>query len=518
MAERPDGYALELRGVGKRFGRSIALDNVTLGVRAGTVFGLCGENGAGKSTLVKILDGQYPGGTFTGELLVGGEPVSLGSSADALARGIAVVPQETHVVGTMTVAQNIVIGAVPRFRPVLPRRVNAEIGEFLDSIGIDLDPRQPADELSMSSKQLLMIARALYRRPTVLLLDEPTTALTESEIANLHRLVRELAARGVTIVMISHKLEEIFELCDDVGVLRDGELVGVFDARSLTQDALVRAMTGKDIADLYPSRAGTPADAVALTVTDLVVAHPARRHRRVVDGVGFVVRSGEILGIGGALGSGRSETLLAIAGGIHRSGEVIADGVVIPAGDPPAALRAGITMLTEDRKSLGLLFNLTVGDNMTLAAMRLVSRWGLTRRVLQDRIAAEQVARFSIAGATSATPPAALSGGNQQKVLLSRAIVPNPRIVLLDEPTKGVDVGAKADIYRAIADLADSGVAVVLVSSELPELLGNCDRILLMRNGRVEAEFRAGDVTREQLLAASMTGSADALQDVGGAQ
>lgn len=505
--------ALELRSVSKTFGRAVALTDVSFTVRKGSIHGLCGENGAGKSTLVKILNGQYPAGTYEGEVLVDGSLVALTSSSDALAKGIGVVPQETSVIGTMTVAENIALRGLPRWRAVRKRKLNQDVGVFLASIGIDLAPAQLVDELSTSSKQLLMIARALYDQPSVLLLDEPTTALTDSEMGNLHRVIRELSARGITIVLITHKLEEIFELCDRVSVLRDGALVDIIPAEELSSERLVGSMTGRDIADLYPRNHAPHGEEIRLSVENITVPHSTIPGRNVVDGVSFELRRGEVIGIGGPLGSGRSELLLAIYGATRRRGRVTLNGQELASNKPAMAVDRGLAIVPEDRKTEGLLFNMRIDDNMTLSALRAVSTGAFVSRRRQGKTTKQFIDEFGIAGARAAAGPGSLSGGNQQKLLLSRAIVPAPTVVLLDEPTKGVDVGAKADIYRSIARLASEGVSVVIVSSELPELLGNCDRILMMQKGRIVSEYHAEHTTREQLLEASMTGSVAARHD-----
>jgi ABC-type sugar transport system ATPase subunit len=499
--------ALELIKVGKSFGPTNVLRDVSFTVSRGSIHGLCGENGAGKSTLVKILDGQYPSGTYDGEVLVGGEHSELSSSRDALAHGIAVVPQETSVLDNMTVAENIVLGSLPAGRVVRSRKLHNEVAQFLDSINIDLDPALLVGDLRMSSKQLLMIARALYRRPSVLLLDEPTTALTDSEMDNLHALMKELSVGGTTVIIVSHKLEEILELCDRVSVLRDGSLVDLIEKPELTQSRLVKSMTGRSIDELYPRERSKVQDHVVLDAAGIVVPHPTIRGRNVVDDVSLQLRAGEVLGIGGPLGSGRSELLMALCGGLPRQGTVRLGGSALPGSRPDVAVARGMGFVSEDRKSSGLLFNLRIDDNVTLSAIRRFLTGPFVSRLRQRNATQERISQFAIAGARPTSWPGELSGGNQQKVLLARAILPSPDLILLDEPTKGVDVGAKADIYQTINELATSGVGVVIVSSELPELLGNCHRILMMQRGRIVSDHDSATTTREQLLEATMIGS-----------
>lgn len=497
---------LELVHVTKTFGHFSALSDVNLSVASGTVHGLCGENGAGKSTLIKILDGQYPTSTISGELKVDGVTVELTSPDDARRSGIAVVPQETSVIDTMTVAENIVLGRWPGGRVIRQGRVITEVSAFLGEVGIRLDARQLAGELSASRKQLLMIARALYARPRVLLLDEPTTALTHEEVENLYRIVTDLRTHGVTVLLISHKLEEITHLCDTVSVLRDSELVDTIPRSELTRDRLVRSMTGKDLTFLYPEHRRSPGEPL-LTVTGVTVPDPRVHGRHAVVDVSITVRAGEVVGIGGPLGAGRSELLLSLVGALPRSGTVTVGGKVVPPHKPGHAGRLGLAFVPEERKTEGLLFNLDIAANTTVSALGRILRLGFLSRAKERSAAEAAIDRFHIVGATVKGALSTLSGGNQQKVLLSRALFTHPKVVLLDEPTKGVDIAAKAEIYRLIDSLASEGLSVLMVSSELPELLGNCDRIYMMNGGRMVREFDSRQTTREQLLEAAMSGS-----------
>lgn len=498
-------FALQLRDLGKTFGAIRVLGDVTFNVMKGSIHGLVGENGAGKSTLVKILDGQYPAGTYDGAIWVNGEIVEMSSSRDASSRGIAVVPQETSVLENMTVAENIVVGSLPPWRLVRKKALFSQIGAFLASVNIDLEPQMVVEHLSMSSKQLLMIARSLYQKPTVLLLDEPTTALTETEMNNLHSLVRALASDGVTIIIVSHKLEEIVSLCDTVSVLRDGKLVDVVPASELEPTRLVKSMTGRSIDDLYPRDKALPSQRVVLVARDIQVQHPSVPGRKVVDGLSFELRAGEVLGVGGPLGAGRSELLLALMGVLARQGDVELDGVALPALKPGLAVRRGMGLLSEDRKATGLLFNMENGDNVTISAIKKFTNRGTVSRNRQRDAAQTFIQKFSIAGASPVSRPGELSGGNQQKLLLARAILPSPLVLLLDEPTKGVDIGAKADIYRTIHNLSAEGVGIIIVSSEVPELLGNCHRVIIMNQGRAVAEHESSATTHQQLLEAIMS-------------
>jgi len=501
--------ALQLEQITKRFGGVTALHAATLHVRAGEVHGLVGENGAGKSTLLKILDGQYPAGSYEGTVTIDGRPVELHAPQDARRLGIAIVPQETSVIDTLSVGENVCFGA--EGGPVLVdvRAMERHAGAFLAQLGLRLDPRTKVARLSSSQKQLVMIARALYRRPRVLILDEPTSALTAEETARLFALVRTLRDGGLTTIFVSHRLDEVKELCDRVSVLRDGQVVDELERSELDVERMIASMIGRRLTDLYPehvpSRPGAPP---ALAVEGLSIRHPERADDLVVRDVSFAVAPGEVVGIGGLVGSGRSEVLGACYGRLPRAaGRILLDGRPVDFRSPREALDAGVGLVTEDRKRDGLLFNLGVRENVTLAYLRTLGRV-LVDRGRERAKAREAVERFSIVTRSVDTPVGQLSGGNQQKVMLARALGSAPRVLLLDEPTVGVDVGAKAEIYRLIRALADQGVAIVVVSSESAELLGICDRFVVLRDGTVQDRFELAEASEERLMTAAMAAGA----------
>lgn len=506
--------ALYMRHISKRFGGVVALNDVSIAVARGEVHGLIGENGAGKSTLMKILDGVYPAGSYGGEVWIGGRPVRPRSPHDAKAAGIGYVPQEINVIDGLTVAENVFVGNWAGGLFVNFRELYARAGRFLEQRGIRLDPRQKAGSLTASRRQLLMIARALSTEPSVLILDEPTTSLTLDETKNLFSLVRRLKTQGVTCVFITHKLEELLELADHVTVLRDGAVTASFPRGGFDQNDIIAAMVGRRIESLYPARrsgedeeGAVPLSPQALRVEGLRVPHPRLTGRNVVEDVSFSVREGEMLGIAGLVGSGRSETLNAIYGRLPYSGQIFVGGRPASIRNPRDARRLGIGLLTEDRKRDGLLLDFPLRENITLGNLHAISRLGvlLDKRRETSR-AREYVRKLNIRTPSVTTTVSHLSGGNQQKALLARALLAGPKVLLLDEPTKGVDVGAKVEIYRLMAEWAKRGMALVVVSSELPELLGLCDRFIVLAGGRKVDEFTWQQASEHRVMEAA-TGS-----------
>jgi ABC-type sugar transport system ATPase subunit len=479
-------YAVEVENVSKHFGAVCALSDVTLSVRKGHIHALVGANGAGKSTLVKILDGVYPTGSYQGRVRVAGSEVVMRSPHDARRQGIAYVPQEIMVIEALSVAENIFVGQVGHGGGwwVSSRELHDRAQRFLRDHHLDLNPRTAAAHLSASQRQLVMIARALAVRPSVLVLDEATACLTEREVTNLFALVRRLRDQGQTCIFISHKLREVEELADRVTVLRDGRVAAEFDRGRFTHEAVVNAMIGRTL-DVVCHGKETDKAGEVLRIERLSVPHPHLARRNVVEGVSFSVRAGEILGLAGLVGSGRSEVLNAIYGRLPHRGRIIVNGRPVRMRSPRQAHRAGIGLLTEDRKRDGLLFNLGVRENIGVGSLGRVSRFGVLRRRQETRFAEGFMHRLSIRASSSSAAVTTLSGGNQQKVILSRLLLARPSVLLLDEPTKGVDVAAKAEIYRILAELAGNGIALVVVSSELEELLTLCDRIMVLCRGRM---------------------------------
>jgi ABC-type sugar transport system ATPase subunit len=507
-------YAIEMEGISKDFGPVRALYDVTLRARRGHIHALVGENGAGKSTLMKILDGVYPTGSYRGKLRVDGQRVELRSPHDAKRKRIGYVPQEISVIEPLSVAENIFVGHFGRGRVwwVSRRELNSRARQFLRERHIDLDPDMPVAYLAASQRQLVMIARALAVDPSVLILDEATACLTERETGFLFELVLRLRAQGLTCIFVSHKLREVEELADDLTVLRDGAVVAEFERGRFSRQDVVLAMVGRRLDNLAPTR-DPPADTdEALRVEQLTAPHPRLAGRNVVENVSFSVRRGEILGLAGLVGSGRSDVLNAIYGRLPHRGRLFVKGCSRRIRTPRQAHRAGIGLLTEDRKQDGLLFNLAVRENITIGSLGSVSCRGIMDRRAETRHAEELVRQLSIRAPAVTTPVTALSGGNQQKVILARLLLAKPRILLLDEPTKGVDVAAKAEIYQILFRLVREGMAIILVSSELTELMSLCDRILVLSRGRVADEMRREAASEGRIMLAATGAFPDAVE------
>jgi len=487
-----DGYVLRMRDISKRFPGVHALDAVRLEVRKGTVHALMGENGAGKSTLMKILIGMYAPDSGTIEL--NGERVTIASTHQALSKGIAMIHQELSPVPQMTVAENIFLGREPLtwYGLVDTKEVNRRTRELLDRLEIRVAPEKKMVELSIANTQLVEIAKAISYDSSLIVMDEPTSAITEAEVANLHRIIRALRERGVSVIYITHKMDEVFDICDEVTVLRDGRYVGTSPIGALTHDLLIQKMVGRELVDMF-KKERTPVGDVVLQVRD----YSGKRFRN----VSFDVRKGEVFGVAGLMGAGRTE-LLETVFGVHprTSGEIFLHGKKVEIRQPADSIRHGLALLTEDRKLSGLYLNATVRDNISIANLLryLIGPFVRFRAVNADCERMRQALRIKTPSLLQRVKN--LSGGNQQKVLLSRWLLTEPEILILDEPTRGIDVGAKAEIYRLMVELARSGKAIVMISSELPEVLGMCDRVMVMHEGDKVGELLRGDATQERIL------------------
>ena len=482
--------------VSKAFPGVLALDDVSFEVRASEVNALVGENGAGKSTLIKLMAGFYT--PDRGEIRVGGNALRADPAA-AHEAGIATIHQEHHLIPSMTVAENLVLGRWPtRFgivsRPAMMRQAEA----VLNQVAPNLSPRKLARQLSPAEGQLVEIARALAENSQVLVMDEPTTSLSGREVDALFEIVGRLKTRGLGVVFVSHWLEEVFAISDRITVLRDGRLVGSTPASVLNHDAVIRMMVGRDVHEVT-TQSVAPGP-VVLKVEGLT-------RSGVIDNVSFEVRAGEIVTLAGLVGAGRSEVVNAIFGAdLFDAGSVSINGLALKPGDPAAAMGAGVGYIPEDRRQQALIGKLSVRSNATLAALEAVSPGGLIRRDLEDRIMDRAVRTLSVRMASPDVPIATLSGGNQQKVVIARWLARNPRLLILDEPTKGVDVGAKAEISAIIVRLAAEGRAILLVSSELPEVLALSDRVLVMRSGRITGELDRASLSAERIMTLATLG------------
>ncbi len=502
---------IQLRDIGKEFPGVRALAGVSLSIAAGEVLGLVGENGAGKSTLIKILGGAYPAGSFDGEVVVGGRPQAFRSTRDARRAGIAVVHQELSLVPEMSVTDNLMLGREPtRLGVVDAIEAEARAIEILARVAGDLaagiDVSAPAGRLGVGMQQVIEIARALgdqLEPATLVVLDEPTAALTTAESTRLFELVRARRAAGAAFVYISHHLDEILALTDRVAVLRDGQLVAVKQTATTCREELIELMTGSDGGPEVgrgpgrgPGRDLGPAGDPVLEVRELCVRHPAL-DRNVVDGLSFTVRAGEVVALAGAMGAGRTATLSALFGLARGdvTGTIVVDGTAVRVREPRDAIAAGLALVPEDRKGLGLVLGMSVADNLGLPALERQASWGLIDGARAERAAGAAVKELRIKAPGLGAEVATLSGGNQQKVVIGKWLALAPRVLLLDEPTRGVDVGAKAEIYRLIEELTGRGHGVVLASSDLPEIVRLADRVLVLRDGRLAGELSRGAVT-----------------------
>lgn len=497
--------AIEFAEISMNFGAVQALNAVSFHVGRGRIHALLGANGAGKSTLLKILSGVYPAGTYRGAITIGGEAFTPRGPSHALQLGIAYVPQEISVIEPLSVAENIFVGRTGRDGGwwVNRRELNDRTGCFLREHGIDLDPSVPAAMLNASQRHLVMIARALSLRPAVLILDEATASLTDHETANLFVLLRRLRDMGQTCLFVTHRLQEVEQLADHVTVLRDGRLAGEFERGTFTTQDLVTAMIGRNVEQAGRSAESCPSTDEVLRVEDLTVPHPRLAHRNVVNGVNFRLHRGEILGLAGLVGAGRSETLNAIYGRLPHQGKIHLNGAEVQIRSPRQAHQLGIGLLTEDRKREGLLFNLDLRANVTLGNLSALSAFGWLNRQRETELAAEYFRQLSVKAPSLAAAVTALSGGNQQKIVLARLLLSQPAILLLDEPTKGVDVGAKAEIHRVLLELARQGMAIVLVSSELDDLQNLCDRIIVLARGRITDEMTPDQASESRIMLAA---------------
>lgn len=492
------------RGVGKRFPGVVALDGVSFDLAAGECHAICGENGAGKSTLMKLLSGVIT--EYDGELVIRGETARFRGTRDAEAAGIAIIHQELNLVEQLSAAANIFLGRERRTPLGLldDAGMEHEAASLLDELECPLDPRTPAGSLRVGDQQLLEIAKALSLRSDVLIMDEPTSALTEAEVARLDRVIARLRARGVTILYISHKMDEVFRLADRITILRDGRLVTTVDRTATTPREVTNWMVGREIADHEFHGTRTPGAAV-LAVRGLTVPWPAHPRGYRLKDVSLTVHAGEIVGVAGLMGAGRTELLETIFGAAEPTwtGEILLDGRAVRFAHPAEACAAGIAMVTEDRKRLGLFPDLDVAANVSLCGLQQAVRAGLVSRGREEQLVA---APLRETGVKTPGPHAAitgLSGGNQQKCIIGRWLLVAPRILLLDDPTRGIDVGAKAELYHLIDTLCRSGLAVILTSSELPELLALADRIIVLAEGRVTAEFPRERASEQAIMEAA---------------
>jgi D-xylose transport system ATP-binding protein len=505
---------LEARSLTKKFPGVVALNQVGFDLRAGEIHALCGENGAGKSTLIKLLAGIHPHGSYEGELRVDGRAMAFRGIRDAEAAGIAVITQELALVEELSVAENIFLGREPRHGIRIDwlemhRRAAALLADF----GLNVSPEAPVRTLGIGQKQLIEIVRAMDKHTRILVLDEPTAALAEHEVTVLLDHLRRLRAQGTACIYISHKLDEVFALADRITVLRDGASVTTLARADATVPLVIKHMVGREITDLFPQRTASfqPASdnsgwkPALLQVRNLSVGRAAGEPPFLRD-ISFELRAGEVLGIGGLMGAGRTELLMHLFGawGYRVGGEVKLNDSSYPAPTPHASITRGLVLTSEDRRRHGLVLAQPIGFNLSLSSLRQFSRWGAIDTPAEHVRNQRYFDALRIRAPDQQASTGGLSGGNQQKVVLGKALMTGPRVVMLDEPTRGIDVGAKQEVYAQIRGFTAEGKAVLLVSSELPELIGLSDRVLMLAGGRIGGEFVRGEFTQEKLLAAAM--------------
>ena len=487
---------LTMRGITKSFPGVLALDGVSFEVRPGTVHALCGENGAGKSTLMKILNGIYQ--PDAGEIIVKGEAIKVRNPIEARHHGIAMIAQELNYVPNMSIAENFFLGRLPgHMGKVDWRHVRSEASKLLAAEGLDYRPSRKLGTLTVSEIQMLEIMRAVYYEADVIVMDEPTSAIAHKEIESLFEKINRLRDQGKGIVYISHKMDEVFELADDVSVLRDGKLVSSHRAADISPDEVIALMVGREF-----DRQSYPKEEHPIGDTLLEIKGLSRKE--LFEDINMTVKRGEIVGLAGLVGAGRSEVVRAVYGlDPFDSGEVIVDGEPLSHPTPAKSLARGVAMLSEDRRLVGIIPMLSIKKNATLASLKKFIRF-FTRSRLEESVVRESFQKMRVKAPTIETKIESLSGGNQQKVLLARWLIVGPKVLMLDEPTRGIDVGAKYEIYKIVSELAAQGEGILMISSELPELMGMCDRIYVMSGGRITGELLPDEYSQETILKYAM--------------
>jgi ribose transport system ATP-binding protein len=492
---------IEIRSITKRFPGVVALKDVSLSIARGELHAICGENGAGKSTLMKILAGVIP--EFEGELRIAGQPVRFRSTRDAAAAGVSIIHQELNLVGTLSVAANIFLGREMRYAlwGLDDRRMEQATAELFRQLQSDIRPSRLVRELRVGDQQLVEIAKALSLRSEILIMDEPTSALTDQETERLFRVIGRLREQGVTILYISHKMEEIFRLADRITVLRDGALVRTLDRGQTSRREVTHLMVGREIEAAQHHADRSPGDTL-LDVHDLSLAWPGHARRWRLENVSFQLRRGEVLGIAGLMGAGRTELLECLFGAASPppQGRIVLDGREVQFAHPSEACAAGVAMVSEDRKRFGLFPQMTVRENITLCTLREAGGLGGINRGRERQLALASMQQLSIRAAGTEAPITSLSGGNQQKCIIARWLRTRPRLLLLDDPTRGIDVGAKAELYALIDEICRQGIGIIVTSSELPELITVCDRIVVLCEGRITGELARAEFSEQRIM------------------
>jgi len=502
-------YILEIKNITKKFPGVIANDDISLNAKAGEVLGLIGENGAGKSTLLRVLNGIYPVGTYSGSIILEGKEINPKSANDAMKLGIGFVPQEINVLKNLSVMENIFMHDLTTGKKsskwVNYNKLYARTVKLLEDNSIDLDPKADVRKLSIGQQQMLMIARALSHDPKILILDEPTTSLSGEDVGRLFDVVNKLKEKGTSIIFVTHKMTEILELTDRLYILRDGKNVAEYNRDEYDKEKIITGMIGRQLTVMYPTRNVDIGEEI-FRIEGLTVEHPYIQGRNLIEDVSFSVRKGEVLGLSGLVGAGRTEVVSALFGVMKKkSGKIYINGTEKKIGNPAKAIQNGLALVTEDRKRYGLIFVWSILQNISVSNLKAISklRFFLSRNSETKR-STTYFDMLDVKAPSINTRVDALSGGNQQKVVLGRSLNAQPSIIMLDEPTKGIDVGTKSEIYHIINGFAEAGDGVIMISSELPELMAMCDRFIVLAEGRITGEFTKEEATDSAIMEASV--------------
>ena len=498
---------LEMKNITKKFGDVVALNNISISLAPGEILSLCGENGSGKSTLMKVLCGIYPHGDYEGEIYFAGEKLTAKNIKDTEEKGISIIHQELTLVKNMTVLENMFLGnEIKNYGITNDNEMYLRCQTLLEQVQLDIDPNTKISELGLGQQQLVEIAKALNKQVRLLILDEPTASLTEKETAILLNLIKDLQAHNIACVYISHKLNEVKAISDNICVIRDGEYIGTRSAKEMSEDDIITMMVGREITSLYPHEPHEIGEEI-LRVENLSAWHPTNTHIKRVDNANFSLKRGEILGVAGLVGSGRTEMAQCIFGSYlgKYQGDIYVEGQKVQIKNCAQAIAQNIVMVPEDRKKHGIVPIMGVGKNITLAALpQFCFGKKVINEPLEETIINQSIAKLTVKTSSSELAIGRLSGGNQQKAILAKCLLLNPKILILDEPTRGIDVGAKYEIYKLINQLAQQGMAVIVISSELPEVLGISDRVLVMHQGKIKADLINNNLTQEQVMEAAL--------------
>lgn len=498
-------FVLETHNIIKEFYGVRVLDQVQLQIQAGEIHALCGENGAGKSTLMKILSGAYPYGQYEGDIVVEGTVHQFRNTRESAAAGIEIIYQELEVAPNLTVAENIFLGNEPlRAGLVDYDKMIHDSHNILKRLNINIDPNQMVEDLGVGMRQMVVIAKSLLKNPKVLIMDEPSAALTEHEVESMLKIVQQLASEGVAIIYISHRLEEVMQIANRITILRDGLTVCTVKKSDINVETLIRHMVGRELKDQFVRSAKGYIDTEILLEVRGLSATEEITGKDIINDINFQVRKGEILGIAGLMGAGRTETVLAMMGVLPRAkitGDMILEGKALPIKSPQEAIRAGMFLVVEDRKEKGLVLDMDIKNNITLSSLEQICNIGVLNQNEEVKQTHKYIDELHIKAHTMEMAAASLSGGNQQKVVLAKALMTKPKVLILDEPTRGIDVGAKHEIYQIMDQLCAQGIGIIMISSELPEVIAMADRILVMNQGRITGEIDDVEAaTQEQIM------------------